>query len=615
MSKRLWNRGLIVVMIITIVGGIIMGRAWVRTSHPNPVQDSTDNVQPHAASTASPYLGSQACAECHSKIVESFRASGMGRSMGRVEAVTQVEDYDNAVSFLSRPEYRVERIADGVFHHERLTGQNDQVIYDQSVRIDYVIGSGNQGRSYVTNRSGMLFMSPIGWYSRAGRWDLSPGYKPPHHERFERPVTEGCLECHAGRMNARPDQENRFRQHPLLEESIGCERCHGPGRDHVQYRQQAGTKPDSDPIVNPGRLDPARREDVCNQCHLQGEGRYLRDGVHYGSFEPGQRLEEAYVILVRGTRATKEQTQAVSQVEQMRSSVCFQQSDGRFGCISCHDPHSQPDRATQTRFYRDKCLACHQDRGCKIPEPERRTRQADDSCVVCHMPRLNASDVPHTTQTDHRVLREPKDSRSPDPGLNEQVEVFDGADRRLPKIVVDRARGIWLAEQVETHAELAPEATRLLGLVLRQRPKDAEVLNALGNAAVAGGQVEDALTWWKQALQADPHRELTLRATAIQLQKLGRHAAARTYFEQYVQIQPNSAAMWTRYSHTLGQLGDVEPAVVAARKAVEINPSDWRTFQWLAELYRRQGNHEQNRSCLQTVQQLQSALQPSGGSP
>lgn len=614
MSKSPWNRGLIVVMIVTIAGGFIIGRTWMRPPTSEPTEASTGSAKPHVASHASPFLGSQACAECHAKIVESFRASGMGRSMGRVETVPQVEDYDNA-SFLSRPQYRVERNADGVFHHEQLTGQNDQVIYDQLVRIDYVIGSGNQGRSYVTDRGGMLFMSPIGWYSRAGRWDLSPGYKPPHHERFERPVTEGCLECHAGRLNARPDQENRFRQPPLLEESIGCERCHGPGRDHIQYRQQSGTKPGTDPIVNPGRLDSARREDVCNQCHLQGEGRYLRDGVHYGGFEPGQRLEDAYVILVRGTRATKEQTQAVSQVEQMRSSACFQKSDGRFGCISCHDPHSQPNRATQDRFYRDKCLACHQDRGCKLSESERLTRQSKDSCVACHMPRLNASDVPHTTQTDHRVLRQPKDFQTPDPGRDEKPEVFDGADQRLPKIVVDRARGIWLAEQAETRAELAPEATRLLGLVLRQRPRDAEVLNALGNAAVAGGQVEDALTWWKQALQADPRRELTLRSTAVQLQKLGRHAAARPYFEEYVQIQPYSAAMWTRYSHSLGQLGDVEPAVAAAKKAVEINPSDWRTFQWLAELHRRQGNHEQNRSCLQTVQQLQSALQPSESSP
>ena len=571
--------------------------------------DSTRN-RTTARWNRSGYIGTNACRECHATLTESYLASGMGRSLSRMTAVTPLDD-DAAASEFSpdgRHHYSVVRTSDGAFHHERRTDQDGRTIYDQAVKIDYVMGSGNQGRSYLIDRGGMLFLSPIGWYSRDRRWDLSPGYALPSHPRFERVVTEGCLECHSGQMNAVVDRENQFQQPPFLEAAIGCERCHGPGGDHVNYRH--GNPPrGSDPIINPARLDAARREDVCNQCHLQGESRYLREGCHFGDFRPGQRLEEVYVILVRGTRATPDgQTQAVSQVEQMRSSACFRKSDGRFGCTSCHDPHAQPPRGNLDAFYREKCLNCHSDQGCSLPEPERRNRQANDSCIACHMPHLNASDVPHTSQTDHRITRSPRTLSPENNPVDEIPELFDGADQRLPRMVVDRALGIWLAEQAESRADLklAARAFRQLTVVSRQMPQDADVLNALGIASAVEGRVEDSLTYWKQALAIDPHRELTLRSTAIQLQKLGRHDAARSYIEDYLKAQPWSALMWGRYSVLLGQLGEIEPAIKAARKAIELDPSNPRTHQWLAEIYDRKGDQERRRH----HQELSDRLRP-----
>lgn len=554
------------------------------------------------------FVGSHACAECHATISESYSASGMGRSLRKIELA---EQFDDKIPVTFSPDghhhYSIERTTEGIFHHERLTDRDGQTLYDQAVKIDYAMGSGNQGRSYLIDRGGLLFMSPIGWYSRARKWDLSPGYKLPSHQRFERLVTEGCLECHTGQMDAIADQQNRFRQPPFHEESIGCERCHGPGGDHVRFHRSDSVAAGNDPIVNPKHLDPAPREDVCNQCHLQGEGRYLRDGSHFGDFRPGQRLEDVYVILVKGTRATTDgKTQAVSQVEQMRSSLCFQKSDGRFGCVSCHDPHSQPARASLDSFYRDKCRNCHTDRGCSLPEPERLNRQPNDSCIACHMPHLNAIDVPHTSQTDHRILRVPGTIAEAGESADESPELFDGAEQRLPPSVVDRARGIWLAEQAETKSspQLAAKAIRILLLVSRQFPKDAEVLNALGMASAIEGQAEDALTYWKQALAVEPNRELTLRAVAIQLQKLGRHAASRPFFEKYLHVQPWNALMWSRYSHLLGQLGETDRAIETAKKAIELDPSHARTYEWLAEIYDRLGDEKQRRQYHDLFQRL-----------
>ena len=132
-----------------------------------------------------------------------------------------------------------------------------------------------------------------------------------------------------------------------------------------------------------------------------------------------------------------------------------------------------------------------------MPEPERQTRQANDSCIACHMPRLNASDVPHTSQTDHRISRSPQ---AVSPGNNpgdEIPELFDGAEQRLPRGVVDRALGFWLAEQAESRADpkLAARAFRQLTMVSRQMPQDAEVFRR--RVAQVVGYSRFALRGWR----------------------------------------------------------------------------------------------------------------------
>jgi hypothetical protein len=546
------------------------------------------------------YVGSARCTECHPKIAAQYASHSMAKSMSEISTAVSIETFGDKARFAADQQhtYQVVKTSRGMEHHEQRLDDEGKEIYDQSIQMDYEIGSGAHGRSYLFRRGAMLFMSPISWYSKAQCWNLSPGYKLPNHRRFERRITTACLNCHVGQMNELRGQDDHLGKPAFFELSIGCERCHGPAGRHIAHHRETTASMQSDPIINPAKLNSAQREDVCSQCHLQGEGRIPNYGCEITDYRPGQRLEETSVVFVNGTRTTSEgQSRAVSHVDQMRASECYQKSSGKLGCTSCHNPHSMPPEPEKQAFYRDKCLSCHEheQQGCRLHEPVRRKLQADDSCVACHMPARTASDIPHTSHTDHRILRVPITDPVSPPNADLPV-IFDSAESRLPKITIDRARGLWLAERAESKSDpmLARIALDILKSVILQLPDDADVLEALGTASAVNGRLDDSMMYWKLALAQEPNRELTLRTTALTLQNTKRADESLPFFEKYLETQPWNASMWGRFSHLEGMAGHWKKALEAAKTSEQIDPSAPRIYQWLSKIHEQLGNEQES---------------------
>ena len=552
------------------------------------------------------YVGSQACRECHEEIYDSYRASPMGQSMAVAADAEQIETFTN-VHFEpgGGRHYEVNREGDKIFHKQIDIGSDGEALLTQAEEICYIVGSGQRGRTYLIRQGDRLFQSPIGWYAQEDRWDLSPGYDPQNHAGFERAVGDGCLYCHAGRTNSLADSSERYHQQALLEASIGCERCHGPGEQHV--RHQLEESEGEDPIVNPANLDAYQRESICYQCHLLGDLVITRKGRGFFDFRPGDRLEDSLVILRKSLGETKAKTlRAVSQVEQMQQSKCFQASEGRFGCTSCHDPHSTAPRDDLDAYYRAKCIKCHQPEHC--PEDLANRNEENDSCIACHMPQSPAGNVPHTSFTNHRVPRhketQPQAPTLPSANDAGDYRLFGQAEQTLNREEIARALGIartstatrkrdrHLAaaalEQLEASipAGDAPLAERLSWV------KDTHLLSKMADCYALMDAYDLEQVCWERVLEVDPNHESALFELARTAEVKADFEAFRHYTGRLFEIDPWSRDVAVMRLKVLQKEGQPAAAIEYAEQVLQRKPKHTVLRQQLRALYQQSGDTE-----------------------
>ena len=564
------------------------------------------------------FAGSKACIECHEEIYNRYvNTHPMGQSFGKVTEVSALEDYTDKTEFKTARapripvtiSYRVEKKDKQVFHHEIARTDDNKVIYDQAVPIAYAMGSGQRGRSYLINHSGLMFMSPVTWYSESGQWDLSPGYKS-NNLHFARRIVDGCLSCHVGRVARIPDSTDRYEANPFIEESISCEQCHGPGQKHIEYQQRENVEGD-DPIVNPEDLSSKLRDDVCFQCHLIGEYRLTRYKRSHFDFRPGDRFTDIWTIFLKQKTVDEDQsTAAVSQVEQMLGSTCYIKSEGKFGCVSCHDPHGTPPESERIRFYRDRCLACHNSGQVECSESVEIRQKAtpEDSCIVCHMPKLDANDVPHTSQTDHRVLRrlEKKKKKHSKQKKKLSLYVFGAEEGDIPESELVRAQAISLIKMAEQRGQqaLVIDAISPLEKWIRVAPDDWDALISLGTAYWLVGDVRKAVQTWEKVLARFPNNENALRRLMMLYHENGEWKKGIECAQRLIKVDPWDFEYFGRLSHLYGQLDQYRESAVAGEKALELNPSALQIRRWLVEIYRLQNDREKAEHHLKILEMM-----------
>jgi Flp pilus assembly protein TadD len=584
---------------------IVLGAVLVLLSTPFilHVRRKFGTLSNHRADPVSPYrntrpdvkyVGDAACNRCHADIAASFGRHPMGRSFTPMTEHTALagESADRTTLFESQGlEYSIEKREGRVFHQETRRDRSGRIVARTEAQVQYVLGSGRQGLSYLLDRDGFLFESPITWFAQKRRWDLSPGFEVANYH-FDRPIRPGCLYCHANRARSVPTSINQFRP-PIFEgHSIGCERCHGPGALHAASPSSSDSEGGA--IVNPALLEPSLRDAVCEQCHLIGDHRIVRAGRREEDYRPGLPFERFWTVFVQPKE--QDENRFVGQVEQMHKSQCFLASRGQLGCISCHDPHKLPAPEEKSAYYRSRCLECHGEAGCSLPAVTRLERSRDDNCALCHMPRERDSDIPHAASANHRIPRHAGGSISsrgaarnqsravkrPVPFHSSQLDALEHAD-------LDRDLGVALCRNGEDGARIAYP---LLKRAVRARTDDVFAWEALGLAAGQLGRDDESLAAFAKALLREPTRESTLVGAAYQTMKMGRLEDAVGFWQRAIAINPWRSDYHAELGLVYFNEGSWNAAAAACRDALGLRASWVEVRKRLVQCYLYLGDTE-----------------------
>jgi predicted CXXCH cytochrome family protein len=562
------------------------------------------------------YVGDAACAGCHRKISRSYHSRPMGRSAGPADGGP--ERYP-AVAEAPHLWLSVERRGGRVYHkvvYRDAAGKAIPGLGPAEAEVAFAMGSGAQGRSYLVNRDGYLFQSPISWYhhtraglagtgagtagvlaapagegpllaasalfpGRAGDWDLSPTYRE-RFQHFNRPILDRCVYCHADGATPVEGADNRYRLDPGGLRPIGCERCHGPGELHVRSRRRGDDPGAVDrTIVNPRHLGPALREAVCEQCHLVGEAAIVRRGRSLQGYRPGLPLHEVVRVFIFPAELA-DNYRAVGHPQQLQVSACFQKSNGKLGCTSCHDPHAEPPPDARVAHYRRACLKCHDEDACHLSRAERQRQSPRDSCVQCHMPRAASSDVAHAAVTDHRILRSPGKAPRTKPELgpgDAPLLAFHRDPVRGPDPELDRDLGLALVQVSDRfdpryEETLLGRARVLLKRALDRAPGDVAAAAGQGRALVTLQRPAEGLAVLEQAVARAPRDETALHGAARAALALRRLDAALGYARRLVEVNPWSADYRALLASIQAEREDWDGALEAARAALALDPAD-----------------------------------------
>jgi Tfp pilus assembly protein PilF len=598
------RRRLAAVVFLGLVLAVVWG-AWYRGSRTIPSLHTSDisfrNLDP-----TTKYVGDVACASCHPDQATTYRKHPMGRSFASIAKRAALERFGpeahdplDISGFVFHADQQEGRMVHGMSRK----GSKGQILGASTADIQFAIGSGTRGRSYVINRDGFLFQSPLSWYSAKQAWGLSP-HRHAAGELLYRPIQAQCMFCHCNAAKPVPDTVNHYRE-PVQGEAIGCERCHGPGELHVRQRAQGAAKDDADDtIVNPRRLEPLAREAVCQQCHLLGVARIIRHGREPFDFRPSMQLRAVWTVFVQAPTAT-EPYRLVSQVEQLSASRCFRASAGKLGCTSCHDPHALPPAETKGDYYRERCLHCHGENSCALTLTARRARTPGDHCTDCHMAAIQSTDIGHMAFTDHRILRRPDPGNLPP----SDASAGSGQDVRLvpfgiePETAGDRetarARGLALMDlaglkrQEQARVALARKALPLLDAAVARTPSDAAAWQAKGYALWLLGQPREGLSALQTALTLAPGREETLMYAAGLAAQLKQADAAVAYWRRALEVNPWSVRYHFELARLLGGLGHWLGALKECRTALQLDPPNLEAQMLSVACHIRLGNRNQ----------------------
>lgn len=326
------------------------------------------------------YVGSEACEKCHAQIYDRWKKTPMAN------VVRDPKVHPDAII----PNLATNTVA-------KFTKDQVALVYGSIWKQRYFTKVGDD------------------YFPLGTQWDVGNHKWLPYHvpntgdwwtafypaDNMQRPTGPTCDGCHSVNYDTHTKQ--------VTEWNVGCERCHGPGSEHVANPLRTN-------IANPSRMNTVDANDTCIQCHSQGrplvspiEGKYYDwpVGYHIGlkladywQLEDHTLGETSFTHFPDGT-AHKNRMQGNDFVQ----SVMYRRG---VTCFSCHDVHGTDNYAQLWKPANKICLDCHAPMGPNGPaaptleaHTHHKAGSTGSECIACHMPKIESEGVPGAFVRSH----------------------------------------------------------------------------------------------------------------------------------------------------------------------------------------------------------------------
>ncbi|HKI97099.1 MAG TPA: multiheme c-type cytochrome [bacterium] len=400
MAKRLFGGGLVWVSLLLFLMVLLAG------CERRPVNQTSPQV-----SSASDYVGAEACKACHEEIYNGWKATFHAYKFQPASPDVIVGDFQHHNTLKAGgSESRMHRNDKGFVV---TTIGPDGQLHDYPVR--YVVGSVWKQRYITEFPNGGLFVLPVQWNVKSQEWVDYFGLKlrKPGDGLFwsdaGREFQYQCMGCHTTNSHVDYDAATQKFNTQWTDLGVTCEACHGPGRQHIaaKIQDKAST------IINPAKMaDPKRAAMICGACHTRGTSQNGKF-AYATSYKPGGQLNFAFdeKPAVYPDGSPKEHHQQYNDWEASGHAT------SGVMCWDCHSPHA---RGKSNRFQLKLpgsmlCTTCHQ-----VKHTGYHGLHSVNNCIGCHMPSTVQSATPNDLRSHRMTVVRPELTVEAGGDVNEQ---------------------------------------------------------------------------------------------------------------------------------------------------------------------------------------------------
>jgi hypothetical protein len=372
------------------------------------------------------YAGSASCVKCHQNISHSFlntahyfssRPASLKNIHGSFNKDSNTVFYNDSLKVV------MEKLHSGFYQTAYLKGKkiNSEpfnIVFGNSKAETYIYWKGNEPREL-----------PISYFKNLHSWTISPGYDGNEAD-YSRPIISRCFQCHSSYIKDAPPQTQSLHHIAAFDKSslimgIDCERCHGPGANHVNFHTEYPEQEVAKYITKFSALTRSQKLDACGVCHSSSKEQFQTSAFEFKMGDTLAKFKEPSFLPI-DPNPPKLDVHG-NQNGLLATSQCFIKSN--MDCSNCHNTHV--NESANMAVYSQRCMACHieaKHNFCTMAP--KLGAVIKNNCIDCHMP-LKPSDliavaglggkqiVPYMVRTHHIAIY-PAESQKILAFMNEQ---------------------------------------------------------------------------------------------------------------------------------------------------------------------------------------------------